>query len=93
MKGQLPNDVKTNRHKRLQKLANDMQKRCVEGFIREKTQLEVLFENGCNGIFTGHTSNFINVKVKSDQDLGGSIGRVVLKKYNEKDGMTEGELI
>ena len=70
-----------------------MQKRCIEGFIKKETQIDVLFENKCDGYWTGHTTNFINVKVKSDQDLGGSIGRVVLRKYNEKDGMTEGDLI
>ena len=93
MKGQISNEIKTLRHKRLQSVAYNMQKRCIEGFIKKETQIDVLFENKCDGYWTGHTTNFINVKVKSDQDLGGSIGRVVLKKYNEKDGMTEGDLI
>ena len=69
-----------------------MKKRCIEGFIKNETVLDVLFETYKDGYSIGHTDNFIYVKVRSDRDQSGSLGRVVLKKYNEKDGMTEGEL-
>ncbi len=93
MKEQLDNDVKMKRHKELQRVAEKMKKRCVEGFIEKQTILDVLFETEKNGYWYGHTSNFIYVKVKNDSDLGGKLKGVVLKKYNEKDGLTEGELI
>ena len=93
MKEQLDNDVKLRRHKELQNVADLMKKRCIEGFIKNKTILEVLFETEKNGYWYGHTTNFIYVKVRNDADLGGKLKSVILKKYNEKDGMTEGELI
>lgn len=93
MSGQLSGEVKSRRHAELQKIADGMKKRCIEGFIERQTPLEVLFETEKDGRQYGHTSNFIYVNVRSDRKLCGSTGRVVLKKYNEKDGMTEGELI
>ena len=93
MKEQLDNDVKMKRHKELQRVADIMKKRCIESFIEKQTILEVLFETEKDGYWYGHTSNFIYVKVRSDADLSGMLKSVILKKYNEKDGMTEGELI
>ncbi|MBR5322416.1 MAG: tRNA (N(6)-L-threonylcarbamoyladenosine(37)-C(2))-methylthiotransferase MtaB [Clostridia bacterium] len=92
MKEQLDNGVKLRRHKELQGIADSMKKRCIEKFIEKETKLEVLFETEKDGYWHGHTSNFIYVKVRNDADLGGKLKSVVLKKYNEKDGMTEGEL-
>lgn len=91
-KEQIPPEMKEKRHKELQKCADEMKKRCIERFIEQKTVLEVLFETYKDGYSIGHTDNFIYVKVRSGQDQSGCLGKVVLKKYNEKDGMTEGEL-
>lgn len=93
MKDQIDSDIKERRHRELQAVADRMKAECIEGFINRGAPLEVLFEVSRDGYCYGHTSNFIYVKVKSDSDLGGSLGRVVLKKYNEKDGITEGDLI
>lgn len=90
--GHLPENVKSERHAELQKVADDMKKRCIQRFIEEQTVFKVLFETEKDGYWYGHTSNFIYVKVKGD-GLGAAEKNVVLKKYNEKDGMTEGELI
>lgn len=87
------NEVKAKRHGELQAVADRMKRRCIEGFIEKETVLDVLFETQKDGWAYGHTDNFIYVKVRNDAESGGSLGRVVLKKYNEKDGMTEGELI
>lgn len=92
MKEQIPADVKEKRHKEMQQCADTMKKRCIERFIANKTKLDVLFETYKEGYSIGHTSNFIYVKVRSDVDLCGRICNVVLTEYNEKDGMTEGEL-
>ena len=93
MKEQLNNDVKSKRHAELQQVADRMKKRCIEGFIEKQTILDVLFETEKDGWWYGHTSNFIYVKVRNDEALSGMLKSVVLRKYNEKDGMTEGELI
>ena len=73
-------------------VSSEMKKRCIEGFIEKQTELSVLFETYKDGYNVGHTDNFIYVKVRSDREMCGSIATVVLKKYNEKDGMTEGDL-
>ncbi|MBE6642080.1 MAG: tRNA (N(6)-L-threonylcarbamoyladenosine(37)-C(2))-methylthiotransferase MtaB [Ruminococcaceae bacterium] len=93
MNEQNSEDVKSKRHGELQLVADRMKKRCIEGFIKSKTKMDVLFENEKNGEWYGHTENFIYVKVKSGEVLGGKLRSVVLRKYNEKDGMTEGDLI
>ncbi len=93
MKEQILPNIKTDRHSKLENLAKSMKKRCIERFIKQEKPLEVLFETNKDGVFVGHTTNFINVYVRSELDLNGRIEKVVLKKYNEKDGMTEGELI
>ena len=92
IKTQVPSNVKEERHKQLQNVALQMKKRCIEGFIQNKTKLNVLFETYKDGYNVGHTDNFIYVKVRNDTDLSGKISSIVLKKYNEKDGMTEGDL-
>ena len=93
MKEQIMPDVKDRRHKIMQDMANMSEKRCIERFIENKTALSVLFEKEIDGYFYGHTDNFIYVKVRSDNDLCGSIAKVVLSKYNEIDRITEGDLI
>jgi threonylcarbamoyladenosine tRNA methylthiotransferase MtaB len=92
MAGQIDSETKDRRHREMQTIASEMKKRCIEGFIEKQTELSVLFETYKDGYNVGHTDNFIYVKVRSDRELCGSIATVVLKKYNEKDGMTEGDL-
>ena len=93
MKEQVPKDIKDKRHRGLQTAADRMQKRCSEGFIDAKTVFKVLFETYKDGYLYGYTENYIYVKVKGEPCICGSEGEAVLIKYNEKDGMTEGELI
>lgn len=93
MKDQVPSEVKERRHKAMQSVADSMKKRCIERFIENKTEFRVLFETEKDGWLYGHTENFIYVKVKSDGKNERTFEKVVLKKYNEKDEMTEGELI
>lgn len=93
MKEQNSKETKEKRHKELQAVADRMQKRCIDSFIEKRSVFNVLFETHRDGYLYGYTENYIYVKVKGDPCLCGSEGRAVLTKYNEKDGMTEGELI
>jgi threonylcarbamoyladenosine tRNA methylthiotransferase MtaB len=93
MKEQNSKETKEKRHKELQAVADRMQKRCIDSFIEKRAVFNVLFETHRDGYLYGYTENYIYVKVKGDPCLCGSEGRAVLTKYNEKDGMTEGELI
>ncbi len=93
MDNQISPEIKEIRHKTLENVCNNMKKDVIESFIKMKTPLKVLFEQSENGECVGHTCNFIYVQVKNDKPLNGKIRQVILKKYNEKNGMTEGDLI
>ena len=93
MKEQISSEIKEKRCKEIQYIAEVTKKRCIQRFIDNKTELEVLFENYKDGYNIGHTDNFIYVKVRTDKDICKSIHKVVLKKYDEKEEITEGELI
>ena len=93
MEGQVCGEVKDKRHKEMQRIADTMKKRCIDRFIENGTVFDILIETEKDGYCYGHTENFIYVKIKNDGIAEQDSVRVVLKKYNEKDEMTEGELI
>ncbi len=93
MKCQIPSEVKEKRFSLLKDVSDLSKKNIIEKYISDKTEFDVLFEQEKDGFYTGHTDNFISVKVKNKTNICGQIRKVVLKKYNEKDGMTEGELV
>jgi len=93
MKCQIPSEKKEERSLLLRAVSDASKKQIIEAYISDKTEFDVLFEQEKDGFYTGHTGNFICVKVKNKTNICGQICKVVLKKYNEKDGMTEGELV
>ncbi len=93
MKDQVPSDIKEKRFADLKNVSDLSKKNIIEKYISSEKEFDVLFEQEKDGFYSGHTDNFICVNVKSKTNICGQIRKVVLKKYNEKDGMTEGELI
>ncbi len=93
MKCQIPSEVKEKRFSLLKDVSGLSKKNIIEKYISDKTTFDVLFEQEKDGFYTGHTDNFICIRVKNKTNICGQIRKVVLKKYNEKDGMTEGELV
>ncbi len=51
---------------------------------------EVLFEQTKNGYYVGHTSNYIEINVKADEDLINQIRKVKITKVSEN--LVEGEI-
>ncbi|MDD3241368.1 MAG: tRNA (N(6)-L-threonylcarbamoyladenosine(37)-C(2))-methylthiotransferase MtaB [Bacilli bacterium] len=60
-KNQVPNNIKKNRAKKLIELSEILEKEYLTSFIDKK--LEVLIETSNTDFSTGHTSNFIQVKI------------------------------
>jgi len=65
MKEQVPESIKEERSKKLINLSNQNEKEFIKKFIGK--ELTVLFEEEKNGMFQGHTTNYITVKTKEKQ--------------------------
>lgn len=63
--------------------AKQLHEKYVNSFVGEK--VKVLFERSCEaGVYEGHMTNYIKVRVKSDADLSHKISEVLLKEYDGK---------
>lgn len=76
MKDQVPDETKKARLHRLENMQKEVKKHLLENFVEKNEVVEVLFES-FDGIYAhGHTPNFIDVKVKSENALGGKFRSV-----------------
>ena len=91
----LPNrvsdEVKTERTHIMLSLAADMKRRFCEGFIGK--QLPVLFEQQKNGMWSGMTENYMEVRCKSTEALRGRLAEVKLCDYRSDGEYLIGELV
>ena len=91
----LPNrvsdEVKTERAHIMLSLAADMKRRFCEGFIGK--QLPVLFEQQKNGMWSGMTENYMEVRCKSSEALRGRLAEVKLCDYRSDGEYLIGELV
>ncbi len=71
----------------LVKPGRDVAKDLLSGLIAAKTPLSVLFETRDGEYMTGHSENYIEVRVRTDRDLAGQI-RPVLPVSLSGDGVT-----
>ena len=88
MPGQHPNAVKEDRSRRAIAVAEQMRDAYLQAMIG--TRQEVLFEEEQDGLFTGHTPNYVKVYVKG-QDLHNRIRQVIVEK-SYKDGVFATEI-
>lgn len=76
---QIPNDIKNKRNKQMIELSDNLNLEFLESMIG-KTQ-KVLFERKReDGLYEGHTTNYITVCVESDEDITNQILDVELKE-------------
>ena len=88
MRTQIDGNVKEQRSEKLINLSNENEKRCNESYIGK--ELEVLFEEEEGDFYKGHTTNYIMVKVKkNNENLENTIKRVTVKSCKELDLMAE----
>ena len=83
MDGQVEKKTREKRAKIMIEKAKELHKDYVKSF--ENTTQSVLFEQHLgDGIYEGHMTNYIKVKIKSDEDVSHKILNVTLGKYDGK---------
>jgi threonylcarbamoyladenosine tRNA methylthiotransferase MtaB len=88
MEGQVPNEVKESRAHRASALAGEMQRAYLSQFVGE--QVQVLFEEEKEGLWRGHTPNYMEVHAPSDTPLHNHLAWVTVLEVG--DGCLVGEL-
>ena len=91
MKGQLPKSVKDERLQKALALQNEIAASLLGFVIKEQNPISVLFESECDGILTGHSENFIEVKAKGNTALISEIASVM--PVSLCNGVIEGKII
>ncbi len=67
MDGHLQNKVKDERAKKLRELSNKMQIEYNKQFLEKN--LDILVEKNQVAYYTGHSTNYINVKIRTDKNI------------------------
>jgi len=93
MKNQVHGDIKKERVNRLISLSKELEKEYCSKHLNET--LEVLFEENKDGYYKGYTSNYIKVRVKSEENISRCFKLVKLNKIIEVgiDYEIEGEIV
>ncbi len=89
MKNQIDGKIKDERSQKLIEMSNKFQQEYNKAYIGKK--VEVLFEERENEFVKGHTSNFIEVKVETKENLDNQIKMVKINKIDKENVI--GELI
>ncbi len=82
MEEQIDGNIKDERSKKLIELSDKLQKEYNESFVGK--QVEVLFEELKDGVFKGHTKNYLSIHYKTNQNLENKLQKVICQKA-EKD--------
>ena len=77
MKEQIPEDVKKQRVHTLCEICREVRSEILDGIVSEHRPIEVLFESFDGEYVSGHTSDFVEVKVKSQSGMHGVLARVL----------------
>lgn len=80
MPNQIDERIKEERSKKLIELSNKYEEEILSSYIGKK--LNVLFENKEGNYFKGHTTNYITVKVETDNDISNKIERILIKNVD-----------
>ena len=79
---QIDGNIKDERSKKIIELSDKFQKEYNESFVGK--QVEVLFEELKDGVFKGHTKNYLSIHFKTNQNLENKLQNVICQKA-EKD--------
>ncbi|MBR4173617.1 MAG: tRNA (N(6)-L-threonylcarbamoyladenosine(37)-C(2))-methylthiotransferase MtaB [Clostridia bacterium] len=86
---QIPSEIKANRSKTVKEITDKTQYEFMRRFLG--TDMEVLFEQRQGAYFEGKTNNYMNVLVKTTEDLSGMYKTVHLEQI--KNGSFIGEIV
>lgn len=90
MPDQIPEAVKHERSSRLIALSESIKNDVIRDFVARTPECDVLFESDINGLHSGHTSNFIEVRTPVSGVTPGEIRKV--RFTDVKDGIAYGTL-
>ena len=82
MKDQIPEQIKKERVHKLSAISREIRSEILDEKIAEGKPVSVLFETYADGYVKGHTSDFIEVKVKHDKTLNGLFRDVLLFSHD-----------
>ena len=91
MKDQVPEDVKKQRVHTLTEICRNVRSKMFDRIIEDGEPREVLFESFDGEYATGHTADFIEVRVKSDRPMHAELAYVKILSHNTES--CEGILI
>ncbi len=91
MPEQIPEAVKHERSARLIALSENIKDDVIRDFIARTPECDVLFESDVNGLHSGHTSNFIEVRTPLSGAVAGEIHRV--RFTDVKNGIAYGGIV
>lgn len=93
MKEQVDGNIKKSRVNRLISLSKELEREYYSKYLNE--QLEVLFEEYKDGYYKGLTTNYLKVRVRSDENISKSFKLVKLNKIIDvgMDYEIEGEIV
>lgn len=77
MENQIDPKIKDERVKKLLELSDELSEEYNSRFNGEK--MEFLMESDKEGVFIGHSSNFLEIKIESKEDLNGKIIEYIYK--------------
>ena len=80
MSNQISPNIKKERVSRLIDLSNKLEERYEKMFIGK--ELPVLYEQYIDGFNIGHTSNYLSIKVKSNENKVGKIENILIESNN-----------
>lgn len=82
MKDQIPGDIATERSRILAELEEELANEFMNSFIGR--DIEVLIEREVNGLYHGHTSNYIEVACKSDSNVENTMQELKIERVDNR---------
>lgn len=82
MKNQVPEHIKHERVRILNEISREIRARILDETVKNENVAEVLFETHRAGYASGHTADFVEVRVRTDKKLNGLIRAVKLTGHD-----------
>ena len=90
MDGQIPEDVKRDRTRRMIAAKNEVRDRTLDKIVGSKRLLPSIFESFDGEMYVAHTDTFAEVRCRSKKDVRGEL--LYVKPLYHKDGVIYGEI-
>ncbi len=88
---QIPEDVKHGRSEELMRVVSEVRCRMLDVMVNDGVPMPAIFEQERNGLWYGHTDTFVEVAVKSGENLHGKICKV--RPVTRKSATIIGEIV